>query len=71
MRIVAKNEIEKFISLIVRIRKEQVVPFKPSRLYPEYMFWNRSGSEQSKMYPVYATPAPLVEAEELIPETAL
>jgi hypothetical protein len=72
MRIVAKNEIAKLVTLLTHIRKEQVTPFKPSRLYPKYMFWNRADNEQSKMYQtIYATPALLAEAEKLLIETAL
>ena len=72
MRIVEKYEIEKLVSLLERIRKEQVTPFKPSKLYPKYWFWNRADNEQSKMYQtIYVTPALLAEAQKLIPETAL
>lgn len=72
MRIVNKSEIGKLVSLLERIRKEHVIPFKPSRLYPKYMYWNRADNEQSKMYQtIYATPALLAEAEKLLPEPAL
>lgn len=70
MRIISKNEIEKLASLLDRIRKEYVTPFKRSNSYPKYMFWNRAGTEQSTMYQtVYATPALLAEAEKLLPQT--
>jgi hypothetical protein len=72
MRIVGKDETSKLVSLMVRIRKEQVTPFKPSRLYPKYWYWNRANNEQSRMYQtIYATPALLAEAEKLVNETAL
>ncbi len=72
MRIVGKDEIGKLVSLMERIRKEQVTPFKPSKLYPEYWFWNRADNEQSKMYQtIYATPALLAEAEEVLNENEL
>jgi hypothetical protein len=66
MRIIEKTEIDKLVSLLTRIRKEYVTPFKPSRLYPPYYFWNRSGTEQSKMYPtLYVTPKLLEEAQQM------
>jgi hypothetical protein len=72
MRIVEKYEIAKLVSLLERIRKEHVTPFKPSKLYPKYWFWNRADNEQSKMHQtIYVTPALLAEAQKLIPETAL
>lgn len=72
MRIIEKSEIEKLVSLLTRIRKEYVTPFKQSKLYLPYMFWNRSGSEQSTMYQtLYVTPALLAEAEKLVVETTL
>jgi len=47
--------------------KGHVAAFKQSALYPNYMFWNAAGNEQSEMYQtVYATPALLAEAEELL-----
>jgi hypothetical protein len=72
MRIVEKYEIGKLASLLERIRKEQVTPFKPSRLYPKYWFWNRADNEHSKMYQtIYVTPALLTEAQKLVPEPTL
>jgi hypothetical protein len=72
MRIVGRNEIDKLVKLLERIRKEHVTPFKQSRLYPKYMFWNRADNEQSKMYQtIYATPALLADAEKQLTETAL
>jgi hypothetical protein len=72
MRIVAKSEIGKLVSLLERIQKEYVAKFRPSRLYPQYMYWNAAGTEQSAMYQtIYATPALLAEAEKLLSEPAL
>lgn len=66
MRIIEKHEIDKLVVVLVRIRKRYVTPFKPSTLFPPYLFWNRSGSEQSKMYPtMYVTPALLEEAQKI------
>jgi hypothetical protein len=67
MRIVEKYEIDKLVRLLEKIGKRYIPPFKQSALYPDYMFWSQSGSEQSKMYKtIYATPALLAEAEKLI-----
>jgi hypothetical protein len=72
MRIVERSEIGKLVTLLGRIKKEYVQNFKPSRLYPKYMYWNAAGTEQSKMYQtIYVTPALLAEAEKQVPETTL
>jgi hypothetical protein len=72
MRIVERHEIEKLAALVERIQKRQVTSFKPSKLYPKYMFWNRANNEQSKMYQtIYVTPALLTEAKKLTPAPSL
>lgn len=76
MRIVGREEIEKLASLLLKIRKGYVPPFKPSRLYPPYLFWNKSGTEGSKMYPsMYVTPTLMADAQKqvllLVPDDEL
>jgi hypothetical protein len=72
MRIVQKHEIGKLVSLLRGIAKEQITGFHKSSLYPPYLFWNATGSEQSKMYTtIYVTPALLAEAETSMNEPAI